>query len=264
MTRSLYEDQITMHVLALWEALVRHDENEKAYKFLKECVPYFLVNDPLICKAVEDQTAMTEHLRDERVYAEYYGNNPHEASFEEMFGGDVEWAIKNNGMQRIPWLIEQLQCLEKCDFVLDVACNDGAIAKYISEKADCAVVGLDLNPDCVKRAIERGVDATCGTILDITEPYDAVYAMEVIEHVPDPVDFLRKLSNRAPEIFISTPFGATAMGDVPNWHVVEHKGHVRAVLPSDVHSWGEEAGLEVEFIGITGDGIIVAHYARAG
>lgn len=262
MGRKLYEQEVRQHLLALRESLVRHDENLKAYALLSECVPYFLRDDEVVTAALADQTTMTAHMRDENTYADYYGNNPHELPFEEQFGGTVEWAIENNGMRRIKWLIEQLKLLDVKN-VLDVACNDGAIARYIADETGCNVEGVDLNPDCVKRAAERGISARHGTIFVSDLAFDAVYAMEVIEHVPDPVDFLKKLASRAPHVFITTPYGATAQGDVPSWDVVEYKGHVRAVLPEDVKLWGEQAELENEFIGITEDGILVAHYQSA-
>lgn len=261
-SRGLYDAEVVRHILALREALVRHDENIKAMTLMDECMPYFLLSNEVVKQARDDQAAMTAHLRSEAVYAEYYGNNPYELPFEKMFGGDVAFAIENNGLLRVPWLIDELKGLDRCYNVLDVACNDGAIAKYIEEKVGCAVHGLDLNPTCIDRALNRGIKAQVGTIEDIHVPFDAVYAMEVIEHVPNPAQFLRRLAARAPHVYISTPYGATELGDVPNWATVEYKGHVRAVLPQDVKQWGDEAELELEFIGLTGDNIIVAHFVR--
>lgn len=261
MIDNLYAQEVTRHLLALRETLVRHDENIKAHTLLSECVPYFLQADEAILGALEDQIAMTAHVRNPDAYVSYYANNPHELPFEEMFGGSVADCIEQNQLIRVSWLIQQLKEIEAAN-VLDVACNDGAIAKYIENEAGVTVFGLDLNPTCVAGAQKRGISARVGQIEDVSEPYDAVYAMEVIEHVPSPVDFLRSLASRAPHVYISTPLGAVESGNVPGWATVEYKGHVRAVTPVDIRVWGDEANLSTEYIGITGNQIIVAHYTH--
>lgn len=255
MTRSLYENEVERHLLALREALVRHDENEAAYTLMTSCVPYYLRTRSKVVIARLHQEKMTKHLRDPAIYDEYYGSNPHELPFEQMFGISVDEISER--MPRVKWLIDRLRDMG-AKRVLDLACNDGAIARHIMDSLpDLAVEGRDLNPGCVTRARERGVVASVEDEALAGPIYDAVYAMEVIEHVPDPVRFLQHLAERAPVVFISTPLGATEMGEVERWNKVEYKGHVRAILPEDLSRWAKEANLSPEWIGIAAPSTIL-------
>lgn len=255
MTDLLYAQEIAKLLLSLRECLVRHDENEKAYTLLAECTPYFLAGHEDLKQALIDQTAMTAHLRDADIYAEYYGNNPHELPFEQMFGRQVSEA---DTMPRIAWLKEKI-VEHGYRSIVDLACNDGAILRFLLDTTSLdstRSLGIDLNPTCVARATkERGIRAISARVETVdcgATQYDAAFAGEVIEHVPDPVLFLAKMAEFAPHLYVTTPLGATEHGNVPGWATVEYKGHVRAPTPADVVRWCSEANLEVIDLSLAG------------
>jgi 2-polyprenyl-3-methyl-5-hydroxy-6-metoxy-1,4-benzoquinol methylase len=249
--RSAYEIEVEGHLLALREALVRHDENEKALILLDRCVPYWLLDNPRIMRVQADQQEMCLHLIDPAEYQRYYADNPHERPFEEQYRMSVDDAGR---MPRVG-LLEQW--LEPNAIVLDLAANDGWMASYLSRfghSFDC----LDLNPQCVERARGReGVNrAECGDLIDADEffptgHYDAVTMFEVIEHVPDVDAALQaaaKMVRPGGTLYVSTPNGAVERGNVPNWDHVERKGHVRAIRPQDLQRYLEQIGRVVQFI----------------
>lgn len=266
--RRLYQQQITQHILALREALVRHDENLKAWTLLSECVPYFLTDETAaeITQAREDQYAMTRHVLDPDTYALTYARNEHEQPFEVQFGITVDHADR---IARVRWLIQELyQHYTTTSFeVIDLGCNDGWMLQHLTERHDpsfhiSGVRGVDLNPDCIARAKARFAAArkhraknervvsqfTCDSIENFARnalsSADVVCCFEVLEHVRDPytiLDAARQLTHSGGRIFLSTPNGAVEHGWLPEWDKAEYKGHVRAVTPQEFRVWLEYA-----------------------
>jgi SAM-dependent methyltransferase len=261
--QKLYMQQVRQDLLNLYETLVRHDENVAAYVLLQECVPWFLVKDQKIANLRVHQRKVTEHLRDNAIYEHYYGNNPHELPFEEMFGCEVDEMLEQPMFLRIKWLLGRLRS-STVHSALDLACNDGAIAAFLTQELapDFTITGYDLNPTCVERARARGVDANVGNILTMsaaTPPVDAVIAMEVIEHVPDPIELLSKLGKMAPLVYITCPLGSTDP-ERDEWMQEEYKGHVRAIVPDDLIEWADPAGLVPLDVSIAGGYTICAEF----
>lgn len=242
----LYAHEIKRQLFALYECLVRHDENIAALDLLEKATPFFLKTDEEFKTVLAHQRKTTAHLRDEAVYRDYYGNNPHEVPFEEMYAMEVDQISEK--MSRIRWLIHRLRSSDVTS-AWDLACNDGAISSHVSREASVEMSGFDLNPDCVDRACERGINANYADILRLRPIHggfgpDAVIAMEVIEHVPDPIALLQKCKELTSKyIYITCPLGATDPGR-DDWYVDEFKGHVRAILPPDIVEWAKEVGLD--------------------
>ena len=107
------------------------------------------------------------------------------------------------------------------DRCLDIGCGDGAYAYALSQHV-ASVVGVDADYDAVKlgnrELRRRGVEkVTCHQLviadLDLaavgaTTPFDLVYSMDVIEHLPEPEQLLeRAVSVVAPTglVLIGTP-----------------------------------------------------------
>lgn len=115
--------------------------------------------------------------------------------------------------------------------VLDVGLGDGGFLEN-ARAMGWTAVGTDIDPQVVKNARARGLDARLGTVAEIDGPFDVITLSHVIEHLHDPVGVLRRCCRLlAPggSIWIETPnidalgfrrFGADWRGLEPPRHLV--------------------------------------------
>lgn len=107
--------------------------------------------------------------------------------------------------------------------VLEIGCGGGATARYLSENRGARVVGVELNPEVAERA-SRWLDRVIvGDVAEIELPeaaFDLVLALELVEHLPEPEEVLRKLARAV------RPGGRIVLS-VPN---VGHHSVVRDLL----------------------------------
>lgn len=264
MTDALYAAEVRRHVLALREALVRHDENLAADELLQRCVPFFLLDDPEIAQAREDQRQMVLHIRDPAAYQHYYGTNPHERPFEQQYGVRPEDAHEH--IHRVAFLRDRLAHLDAATLrIIDLSANDGWMAVNLGQlgySVDC----VDLHPGNCELARRRKADGAPG-IGEVADPmdlhdaperlagwpggrkgdvgYDAVICFETIEHVADPdatLEAMVALCKPGGRLYVSTPFEAVERGNLPNWAHVEPKGHVRVFRSQDFEALLERHG----------------------
>lgn len=103
--------------------------------------------------------------------------------------------------------------------VLEVGCGRGVTGRLLQERLGCRVTGVELNPIVAEEAarhLHRVVQGDVQT-LDLDGRYDAVIALELVEHLVDSERFLaRVLELLAP--------GGCAIFSIPNvghWSIVE-------------------------------------------
>ncbi len=103
---------------------------------------------------------------------------------------------KHRLMKYHDWFVSQL---EKDWNVLDIGCGNGALA-YDMKSACLSVIGMDINPDNIRRAkrlhAREGVTYICADAL--TYPFEkkifqAIVLSNVLEHIQFRVDFLRQV-----------------------------------------------------------------------
>jgi len=109
--------------------------------------------------------------------------------------------------------------------VLDVGCGDGAFLNG-ARGAGLQTRGIELNKDAREKATNKGHEVLDSLLQDLdgSLQYDLVTAFQVLEHVADPVQFLRLMAK------VVRPGGYLAVG-VPN-----HGGLYR-LAPLDPHTW---------------------------
>lgn len=249
--RKLYEEEIVGHVIALRESLIRHDENLKAWTLMNEVVPYFTRHHRQVIRARDRSFHQVRHLLEPKVYASYYGDNPHEMPFEEQWGGQLTVETADR-IARVHWLKEQLPIHHPTipPRLLDLGCNDGWMLAHLKMAGAISHgTGVDLAPDCLDRARQRvpGYEFYTGFAEDVPQiidaanvQYDAVTCFEVMEHVLDPAKVLVAAAECLKPggwLYFSTPNGAIEWGDINDWDNIESKGHVRAVTAADVRTW---------------------------
>lgn len=244
-------------LLSLREHLVRHDENIKAWRVL-EAAPYTVWHDPRLVKARADQWEMVKHAFDPQAYREYYADNVHERPFEEQFGIQPELG---HMIPRLGFLIRRLTEDDMRDAtIVDLSCNDGGFAAALAAHGIHNVNGVDLNPECIRRARVRQDIAPAGNMAghfactDFREPpagwegtFDAAVLYETIEHTLDPADSIRQacryLRDDGPRLlFVSCPELCNTGGVLPEWDKVEPKGHLWAISEDEFRGWLDEVG----------------------
>lgn len=115
--------------------------------------------------------------------------------------------------------------------VLDVGCGTGHGTAALGESAR-RVVGIDKSEDAIAfcRASSSGPNIEYrladAASLELAESFDLVVSFQLVEHLPDPEDFVRRLKRvTAPggTILISTPRSLVGLGGKPDnsFHISE-------------------------------------------
>ncbi len=100
-------------------------------------------------------------------------------------------------------LIRKVHRLAAHDHILDVGCDQGRFVRRAAEACHCRATGLDVNTAALSRGVQvPGVDYVQGTLGDSAleaGSFSLITMYQVLEHVPDPVDFLRCAHDLLPE-----------------------------------------------------------------
>jgi SAM-dependent methyltransferase len=83
--------------------------------------------------------------------------------------------------------------------VLDVGCGDGRFSGMLSPAVKRVGVDLSAKAIAYARAFHEDVEFQCGSVDSLSEQFDVVAAIQVLEHVPDGevAEFLQQLAARA-------------------------------------------------------------------
>jgi len=126
--------------------------------------------------------------------------------------------------------------------VLEVGCGDGAIIGAIDQDIPRRV-GVDLSSKAIAfaKAFHSNVDFKPIDANKLTETFDAVIAVEVLEHIPDDqvTAFLQSLANR-------TNKGGIIYISVPSINLPLYSKHYRHYDPALLQSQIEQSGIDVD------------------
>ncbi|MES2474546.1 MAG: class I SAM-dependent methyltransferase [Verrucomicrobiota bacterium] len=144
---------------------------------------------------------------------------------------------------------------KKGDRVLDVGCGNGRILEAICSRFECIGHGVDADERRVSDAKASAKHATFETgLFDPTaypQPFDIVISSAVIEHVYDPVDFIRQLARVVKpggSLFLLTPNAASLNYRILRswWRELLSLGeHIYLFTPESLGRCGERSGLTV-------------------
>ncbi len=95
-----------------------------------------------------------------------------------------------------------LKMIEPNSVVLDLGCGDGAVLKYLHEKANIKGLGVDVSSEILKKAEKIGVKTIKMDIskldnLSNLPKVDYVLGFEIIEHIPNTEEFIFKIRDKA-------------------------------------------------------------------
>lgn len=149
--------------------------------------------------------------------------------------------------------------------VIDIGCGEGWVLDYFRKKMGSSVVGLDFssfgcrqfNPDCLECLVEGDIYASIEDLLNDHQTFNVIWLDNVLEHVIDPLDLLRKcrslLANNGilivevPNDFslLQNHLLVTRKLDKPYWVVVPD--HLSYFNRSGLENIGAAAGLRAVF-----------------
>ena len=92
------------------------------------------------------------------------------------------------------WLSAQI--VSRPRSILDLGCGNGSLLLALRRRWPGAELrGVDPSPESVERARTAGIDARCGSVPGVAlDRADLVVSVNVIEHVEDPVSFMRAMA----------------------------------------------------------------------
>jgi 2-polyprenyl-3-methyl-5-hydroxy-6-metoxy-1,4-benzoquinol methylase len=112
--------------------------------------------------------------------------------------------------QSRPELIAQLP-VGPLGRLLDVGCGAGGVGRALRDRVD-RLVGIEIDPEAASSAREVYDDVRMGraedAVADLAGPFDTILAYDLLEHLADPADLLRRLRELATEggiLHVSVP-----------------------------------------------------------
>ncbi len=109
---------------------------------------------------------------------------------------------------------------------LDVACGDGGLINKFLHKKYKKLVGVDLDPSLIQKAkkkvsgntefIASDIDTFVQKAIFEKQKFDTVYMLAILEHIPWPLEFLKKLSKIVEK-------GGRVVVEVPNVAWLPHR-----------------------------------------
>jgi methionine biosynthesis protein MetW len=140
--------------------------------------------------------------------------------------------------------------------VLDVGGGDGLLLRMLADRGMGELALADLSPVAVERSREAGIQAE---VVDITQPlpyadasFGTVCALDVLEHLYDPLPPLREMARVGRELVLVVPNfhywrerAQMVAGRIP-FQSRPDRGHIHWFNPATFHALLAEAGLAVD------------------
>ena len=131
--------------------------------------------------------------------AEYYSANPGRAPDIKRLQSEAESAAPEREWRNSTIYTDVAHYLTSLfpsgGRAIDVGCGTGEFVVFLGARYEWSVSGIELSPDGVALATNRGADVIRGTIDDVTTAFggdfDVLTMFNVLEHVRDPLSTLR-------------------------------------------------------------------------
>jgi cyclopropane fatty-acyl-phospholipid synthase-like methyltransferase len=134
--------------------------------------------------------------------------------------------------------------------ILDVGCGDGAFLATLSER--WTKYGLEPSRSGSRLAQQKNLDVACGTLDDSARQYEAdlITALDVIEHVIDPHQFIESFKRHLPRggcVLLLTGDADSPPARIAGsqWSYLRWCGHISVFSRSGLRKLLESHGFEV-------------------
>jgi SAM-dependent methyltransferase len=186
----------------------------------------------------------------ERIYDEsYYRGEGVDPLVDYMFELEhPEATIRQAEWRGITEVVRSLRPLEPDLRWLDYGCGNGGLVRHLIESRKCQAAGFETGW-IADRARANGVPVLTDTELQVSERrWDVVTAIEVIEHVMDPLPVLRRIRRllRPGGLFFLTTGNAAQHRDLEAWGYVRPEIHVSFFEPRTLELAMQMAGFRAE------------------
>ncbi len=135
--------------------------------------------------------------------------------------------------------------------LLEVGAGTGRFALAARKTGRWTIVCSELSSKIVQTLKDQGVDARCGEIDELglaEESVDVIWASHVLEHLPDPVDFLMKAKSLLKHggimvLLVPSSRSLRARLGLSTWHYVSPPGHLWGFRPTTLKRVISNCGL---------------------
>ena len=134
---------------------------------------------------------------------------------------------------------------------LDFGCGNGGLVRWVKNNLNCNIVGFETG-EIADKARELNIPILSEQELQAqSNRYDVITAIEVLEHVIDPIDVLEKLFNLVKEggiLFYTTGNATRYRKRLASWSYVAPEIHISFYEPSTLEYAMTKVGFKVKKI----------------
>jgi 2-polyprenyl-3-methyl-5-hydroxy-6-metoxy-1,4-benzoquinol methylase len=134
--------------------------------------------------------------------------------------------------------------------ILDAGCGLGFFSYFAQKSFPAAqITSIDISSEAVNHLKEKGRNVILGDILTAdlpNEQFDVVYMREVLEHLYEPVKYMKKVKELLKKggLFFYTTGNTDEIRDMKNWSYVRPAGHINYFNPRSVKKLFRKSGLK--------------------
>jgi SAM-dependent methyltransferase len=180
---------------------------------------------------------------------EYYRGAGADHSIDYLFElSHPELTIRQYEWRGILKVVESMVPLSPSTRWLDFGCGNGGLVRYLREEKNCQAVGYE-HGWIRSRAVEAGIPFLNTEIEQNRGSFDIVSAIEVLEHVVDPLAelrLIRSLLKPGGLFFYTTGNAAPHRNDLLNWHYFVPDIHISLYEPGTLRTALRAAGFRAE------------------
>jgi Methyltransferase domain len=170
---------------------------------------------------------------------------------DEYVTSNPDWHVADS-----PWkaaqILEMLKA-EPVETVCEVGCGAGEILRQLHDRmpATRRLVGYEIAEVPLTMAAERTTERLSFKLIDAAddkEVFDLMLIMDVIEHVSDPISFLRNLRFKAKRTILHVPLDLSVQSVVRPGKLMsvrEQFGHIHYFTPETAIATVQEAGYAI-------------------
>jgi ubiquinone/menaquinone biosynthesis C-methylase UbiE len=156
-----------------------------------------------------------------------------------------------------PWKAQQiLKMIERTGLkpqsICEIGCGAGAIlANLQKSRPECTFTGYEISPQAFQLAASKsnqGLRFFHGSRPEPGQAFDLVLVIDVVEHVDDCFDFLRKLQPHGQDFILHIPLDLSVLSVLREWPLMKRRrgvGHLHYFTKATALATLEDAGYQV-------------------